>query len=308
MFKKLFSKKDYHFDFMGMRRIGFAIALVLLLGSVASFMTRGLNYGIDFQGGVLIEVSSEKTIDIQQVRTQLSFLKDLSIQSAGLTGQLLLIQAQPKEGETGSVLVNQVKEVLGTKDYSYERVEVIGPTIGQELKRNSLIASVLALLAIAVYIWFRFEWPFAIGCLLSLTFTLISVVGFFALFGWEFDMVVVAGILSLAGYSCNDTIVTYDRVRECLKKFKTRSVDEILNMGINETLSRTILTSTGTLIMVIVLMIMAGTTLQGFSISLALGVVIGTFSSIFVAVPLLRYFDIKNMGESTDNTFQVSAK
>lgn len=308
MFKKLFSKKDYHFDFMGMRRIGFAIALVLLLGSVASFMTRGLNYGIDFQGGVLIEVSSEKTIDIQQVRTRLSFLKDLSIQSAGLTGQLLLIQAQPKEGETGSVLVNQVKEVLGTKDYTYERVEVIGPTIGQELKRNSLIASVLALLAIAVYIWFRFEWPFAIGCLLSLTFTLISVVGFFALFGWEFDMVVVAGILSLAGYSCNDTIVTYDRVRECLKKFKTRSVDEILNMGINETLSRTILTSTGTLIMVIVLMIMAGTTLQGFSISLALGVVIGTFSSIFVAVPLLRYFDIKNMGESTDNTFQASAK
>lgn len=308
MFKKLFSKKDYHFDFMGMRRIGFAIALVLLLGSVASFMMRGLNYGIDFQGGVLIEVSSEKTIDIQQVRTQLSFLKDLSIQSAGLTGQLLLIQAQPKEGETGSVLVNQVKEVLGTKDYTYERVEVIGPTIGQELKRNSLIASVLALLAIAVYIWFRFEWPFAIGCLLSLTFTLISVVGFFALFGWEFDMVVVAGILSLAGYSCNDTIVTYDRVRECLKKFKTRSVDEILNMGINETLSRTILTSTGTLIMVIVLMIMAGTTLQGFSISLALGVVIGTFSSIFVAVPLLRYFDIKNMGESADNTFQASAK
>lgn len=308
MFKKLFSKKDYHFDFMGMRRIGFAIALVLLLGSVASFMTRGLNYGIDFQGGVLIEVSSEKTIDIQQVRTRLSFLKDLSIQSAGLTGQLLLIQAQPKEGETGSVLVNQVKEVLGTKDYTYERVEVIGPTIGQELKRNSLIASVLALLAIAVYIWFRFEWPFAIGCLLSLTFTLISVVGFFALFGWEFDMVVVAGILSLAGYSCNDTIVTYDRVRECLKKFKTRSVDEILNMGINETLSRTILTSTGTLIMVIVLMIMAGTTLQGFSISLALGVVIGTFSSIFVAVPLLRYFDIKNMGESADNTFQASAK
>lgn len=308
MFKKLFSKKDYHFDFMGMRRIGFAIALVLLLGSVASFMTKGLNYGIDFQGGVLIEVSSEKTIDIQQVRSQLSFLKDLSIQSAGLTGQLLLIQAQPKEGETGNVLVNQVKEVLGTKDYSYERVEVIGPTIGQELKRNSLIASVLALLAIAVYIWFRFEWPFAIGCLLSLTFTLISVVGFFALFGWEFDMVVVAGILSLAGYSCNDTIVTYDRVRECLKKFKTRSVDEILNMGINETLSRTILTSTGTLIMVIVLMIMAGTTLQGFSISLALGVVIGTFSSIFVAVPLLRYFDIKNMGESADNTFQASAK
>ncbi len=308
MFKKLFSKKDYHFDFMGMRRIGFAIALVLLLGSVASFMTKGLNYGIDFQGGVLIEVSSEKTIDIQQVRSQLSFLKDLSIQSAGLTGQLLLIQAQPKEGETGNVLVNQVKDVLGTKDYSYERVEVIGPTIGQELKRNSLIASVLALLAISVYIWFRFEWPFAIGCLLSLTFTLISVVGFFALFGWEFDMVVVAGILSLAGYSCNDTIVTYDRVRECLKKFKTRSVDEILNMGINETLSRTILTSTGTLIMVIVLMIMAGTTLQGFSISLALGVVIGTFSSIFVAVPLLRYFDIKNMGESADNTFQASAK
>lgn len=305
MLKKLFAKRDYHFDFIAIRKFGFGFAIVMLVISLFSFFVKGLNYGIDFQGGILVEISSETNIDISKVRKDLASLKDLSIQSAGIAGKVLLIQAQPEKNETGAQVVDKIKDILGTSNYRYERVEVIGPTIGKELKHNSLLASVLALLAIAIYIWFRFEWPFAIGCLLSLAFTLVVVVGLFSVFGWEFDMVVVAAILSLAGYACNDTIVTYDRVRENLKKYRSKSVDEILNQGINETLSRTILTGTSTLIMILVLLFMGGITLHGFSLALAFGVVFGTYASIFVAVPLLRYFDIKMLGDSSAASFKA---
>lgn len=305
MFKKLFAKREFKFDFMKIRKIGFTIAGALFITSIAAFFVKGLNYGIDFQGGILVEISSEKTIDIAKVRKDLNSLKDLSIQTAGADGKILLIQAQPEKNETGTQTVEKIKTILGSS-YKYDRVEVIGPTIGQELKYNSLLASVLALLAIAVYIWFRFEWPFAIGCLVSLTFTLVIVLGLFALFGWDFDMVVVAGILSLAGYACNDTIVTYDRVRENLKKHRAKPVDEILNLGINETLSRTILTGISTLVMIFVLLVMGGVTLKGFSLSLFLGILFGTFSSVFVAVPMLRYFDIKTLGDNSAASFKAS--
>ena len=303
MLKKLFRKRDYNFDFMKIRKIGFSIAILLVLASITSFCVRGLNFGIDFQGGILVEVSTPKSVDISKLRQDLNGLKDLSIQSAGLEGNIFLIQAQPDKGQTGANVVDHIKSVLGA-DFNYDRVEVIGPTIGEELKKNSLLASILALLAIAVYIWFRFEWPFAIGCLVSLAFTLVVVLGLFSSFYWEFDMVVVAGVLSLAGYACNDTIVTYDRVRENLKKHRAKSTDAILNQGINETLSRTILTGISTLVMIFVLLVMGGTTLRGFSLSLFFGILFGTFASIFVAVPLLRYFDIKVLGDESAGAYK----
>ena len=303
MLKKLFRKRDYNFDFMKIRKIGFSIAIMLVLASITSFCVRGLNFGIDFQGGILVEVSTPKSVDISKLRQDLNGLKDLSIQSAGLEGNIFLIQAQPDKGQTGASVVDHIKSVLGA-DFNYDRVEVIGPTIGEELKKNSLLASILALLAIAVYIWFRFEWPFAIGCLVSLAFTLVVVLGLFSSFYWEFDMVVVAGVLSLAGYACNDTIVTYDRVRENLKKHRAKSTDAILNQGINETLSRTILTGISTLVMIFVLLVMGGTTLRGFSLSLFFGILFGTFASIFVAVPLLRYFDIKVLGDESAGAYK----
>ena len=303
MLKKLFRKRDYNFDFIKIRKIGFSVAIALVIASISSFVIKGLNFGIDFQGGILVEVSTTKSVDISTLRKDLNGLKDLSIQSAGLDGNIFLIQAQPEKGQTGSQVVDQIKSILGS-DFNYERVEVIGPTIGEELKKNSLLASVLALLAIAIYIWFRFEWPFAVGCLISLAFTLIVVLGLFSAFYWEFDMVVVAGVLSLAGYACNDTIVTYDRVRENLKKHRAKSTDAILNQGINETLSRTILTGISTLVMIFVLLVMGGTTLRGFSLSLFFGILFGTFASIFVAVPLLRYFDIKVLGDESAGAYK----
>ena len=300
--KKLFRKRNFNINFLGMRKIGYSIAAVLLAISVWGFFTKGLNYGVDFEGGVLIEVSSENAIDMDKMRSDLGFLKELSIQSIGMGEEIksVLIQTQAEDaGLTGPQLVEKIKSILGA-GYTYDRVETIGPRIGQELKEKSLLASVLALLAISIYIWLRFEWPFAVGCMASLAYSLIIVVGAFSVFGWEFDMIVVAGLLSLAGYACNDTIVTYDRVRENLQKFRKMSKDDLLNKSINETLSRTILTGVTTLFVLLVLLFIGGQTLQGFSISMALGLVVGTYASIFLAVPMLRYFDIAQVANKGD--------
>ncbi|MDY6407226.1 MAG: protein translocase subunit SecF [Pseudomonadota bacterium] len=293
----IFQKRELNIGFIGQRKFGFLLSAVLLIVSVFSLCTKGLNYGIDFEGGLLIEATSEQTIDLEQVRNHLSFLRDLSIQTSGVEGKTILIQAKPEANQKANQLVSQIKETLGS-GYKYGQVEVIGPTIGKELKEKSLLASVLALLVISIYIWFRFEWPFAVGCLLSLAHDMVIVIGAFSFFQWEFDMVVVAGLLSLAGYDCNDSIVTYDRVRENLRKFRKEPIDTILNRSINETLSRTILTSLTTLFVVLVLLFVGGDTLRGFSIAMVLGTIFGTYSSIYIAVPLLRYFDIRSVGET----------
>ena len=295
----IFQKRELDIDFIGRRKWGFFLSVVLLIVSVFSLCTKGLNYGIDFEGGLLIEATSEQVVDLKQVRDNLSFPRDLSIQTAGAEGKTILIQAKPEANENSNQLVTKIKETLGA-GYQYGQVEMIGPTIGKELKEKSLMASILALLVISIYIWFRFEWPFAVGCLLALAHDMVIVLGAFSLFQWEFDMVVVAGLLSLAGYDCNDSIVTYDRVRENLRKFRKIPVDDILNRSINETLSRTILTSLTTLFVVLVLLFVGGDALRGFSITMVLGTIFGTYSSIYIAVPLLRYFDIRSVGEVAD--------
>ena len=297
---KLFRKREYQIDFMGQAKLAYILSAFLLIVSVFSLATRGLNYGIDFVGGVQIEAESETPIQMEVVREKLSFLKDLSLQSVGTDGKGILIQAQP-EGENPNALLTKIKDALGA-GYSYNEVEIVGPAVGSELKHKSLLASILALLAIAVYIWFRFEWPFAIGCLLALAHDMIIVVGFFSLCQIEFDMVVVAGLLSLAGYDCNDTIVSYDRMRENLKKYRKASVVDLLNRSTNETFSRTILTSLTTLFVVLVLLFVGGESLKGFSIAMVLGTILGTYSSIYLAMPLLQYFDLKSVGGSEDAT------
>lgn len=297
---KLFKKREYKINFMGQSKIAYILSAIMLIVAVVSLATRGLNYGIDFIGGVQIEAASENEIQMDVVREKLSFLKDLSLQSVGTDGKGILIQAQP-EGENPNALLTKIKDALGA-GYSYNEVEIVGPAVGAELKYKSLLASILALLAIAVYIWFRFEWPFALGCLLALAHDMIIVVGFFSLFQIEFDMVVVAGLLSLAGYDCNDTIVSYDRMRENLKKYRKASIVDLINRSTNETLSRTILTSLTTLFVVLVLLFVGGAALKGFSIAMVLGTILGTYSSIYLAMPLLKYFDVRSVGNNSDET------
>lgn len=296
--KKLFKKREYNFDFMKQAKFGYLLSALMLVVSLVSFMTQGLNYGIDFEGGVQIEATSTENIKMDEVRKNLGFLKGLTIQSVGTEGKSILILAQPDETLNSNQLLERIKSTLGPT-YSYQKVEIIGPTIGKELKDKSLLASILALLAITIYIWFRFEWPFAIGCLLALAHDMIVVVGVFSLFQIEFNMVVVAGLLSFAGYDCNDSIVTYDRIREYLKKYRKMPILELLNKGINETLSRTILTSLTTLFVVLVLLFFGGETLFGFALAMTLGTVLGTYSSIYLAVPVLQYFDIKKLGDKS---------
>lgn len=296
--KKLFKKREYNFNFMKQAKWGYVLSALMLLVSFVSFMTQGLNYGIDFEGGVQIEATSSENIKMDEVRKNLNFLKGLTIQSVGTEGKSVLILAQPDESLNSNQLLEKIKSTLGPS-YSYQKVEIIGPTIGKELKDKSLLASILALLAITIYIWFRFEWPFAIGCLLALAHDMIIVVGVFSLFQIEFNMVVVAGLLSFAGYDCNDSIVTYDRVREYLKKYRKMPVLELLNRATNETLSRTILTSLTTLFVVLVLLFFGGETLFGFALAMTLGTVLGTYSSIYLAVPVLQYFDIKKLGDKS---------
>jgi preprotein translocase SecF subunit len=297
---KLFKKREYNINFMGQAKFAYILSASMLIVAVVSLATRGLNYGIDFVGGVQIEAASENEIQMDVVREKLSFLKDLSLQSVGTDGKGILIQAQP-EGENPNALLTKIKDALGA-GYSYNEVEIVGPAVGAELKYKSLLASILALLAIAVYIWFRFEWPFAVGCLLALAHDMIIVVGFFSLFQIEFDMVVVAGLLSLAGYDCNDTIVSYDRMRENLKKYRKASIVELINRSTNETFSRTILTSLTTLFVVLVLLFVGGESLKGFSIAMVLGTIFGTYSSIYLAMPLLQYFDVRSVGNNADAT------
>ena len=294
--KKIIKKREYHFDFMKQAKWGYLLSVLMLFVSIASFIVQGLNYGIDFEGGIQIEATSTETIKMDEVRKNLGFLKGLTIQSIGTESKSILILAQPDESLNSNQLLEKIKSILGSS-YSYQKVEIIGPTIGKELKDKSLLASILALLAITIYIWFRFEWPFAIGCLLALAHDMIIVVGVFSLFQIEFNMVVVAGLLSFAGYDCNDSIVTYDRVREYLKKYRKMSVLEMLNKATNETLSRTILTSLTTLFVVLVLLFFGGKTLFGFALAMTLGTILGTYSSIYLAVPVLQYFDIKKLGD-----------
>ena len=250
---KLFKRREYNFDFIKQSKFAYMLSVIMIVVSVISLMTRGLNYGIDFEGGIQIEATSTETIQMDKVRSALGFLKGLTIQSVGTEGKTILIEAQPTETENSNVLLEKIKMTLG-ETFTYNKVEIIGPSIGDELKYHSLLATILALSVILLYIWFRFEWPFAVNCILAMAHDLLIVVGIFSLFQIEFDMVVVAGLLSLAGYDCNDTIVSYDRIRENLKKYRKMPIPELLNKSMNETLSRTILTSLTTLFVVLVLL------------------------------------------------------
>ena len=296
---KLFKRREYTFDFMKQSKFAYLLSIVMMIVSVISLCTKGLNYGIDFEGGIQIEATSTENIKMDQVRQSLGFLKGLTIQSVGTEGKTILIEAQPTETENSNILLEKIKATLG-ETFTYNNVQIVGPSIGDELKYHSLLATVLALSVILLYIWFRFEWPFAINCILAMAHDLLIVVGIFSLFQIEFDMVVVAGLLSLAGYDCNDTIVTYDRVRENLKKYRKMPIPELLNKSMNETLSRTILTSLTTLFVVLVLLFVGGETLYGFSIAMVAGTILGTYSSIYLAVPMLKFFDIRKLGSAAD--------
>lgn len=296
--------KDTSIDFLGFRKIAYAISAVLFAASIASVAVRGFNYGIDFSGGVLIEVKSKNgPVDVDKVRNELDTLNldELNLQSFGDAQDELMIRAQANNADEESqrVAVKQIKEMLD-KDFTFERIESVGPQVGDELKLSGVLASVFAMLAISMYIWFRFEWKFAVGALVGLFHDLLITVGLVSIFHLDFSLTTIAAILTLAGYSVNDTVVTYDRVRENLQKYKKMPQYDLLNKSINDIFSRTILTGITTFLASVALLIFGGDALRSFAFVITTGIIIGTFSSIFICVPVINMFDLRATPDEKD--------
>ncbi len=290
-------------DFIKYRFVSLSFSLILVFVSLIAFLFFGLNYGIDFKGGVLFEVRTKSgNANISELRQNLNTLNlgEVSIQSFGKdTDVLIRIQKQEGDEKIQSQKLTIVKELL-SNNHNIRRTEFVGPTVGEELKKNGFWAVILALSAILFYIWFRFEWQFAIAAIIALFHDVLTTIGLFVLTGFEFNISTVAAILTIAGYSINDTVVVFDRVRENLRKSKSLEKLNIINTSLNETLSRTVTTSLTTLIALFAIYFFGGEVLSIFTLAMIWGVLIGTYSSIFVAAALLSFFQIRRVDEDDD--------
>ncbi len=281
-------------QFIAKRIIFFVFSGLLVVMSVGLFTIKGVNYGIDFKGGILIEVRTPDAADLGAMRLVLSDLGlgEVALQEFGAPTDVLIRVQRQKGGEKAQqAAVEAVKAALGP-EVDYRRTEFVGPKVSEELFWDGVMAVTFAILAILVYIWFRFEWQFGLGAVVALIHDVLSTIGLFSLLGMEFNLSTVAAILTIAGYSINDTVVVYDRVRENLRKFKTMPLTELFNRSINETLSRTVMTSVTTLLALLSLYVLGGEVLRGFSFAMIWGVVIGTYSSVCLAVPMLHSLNL----------------
>jgi preprotein translocase subunit SecF len=281
-------------QFISRRKIFFILSVVMVVLSIGMFTSKGLNYGIDFQGGIMIDVRTDGPADIAAMRASLSDLGlgEVALQEFGSPDDVLIrIQKQEGDERAQQNAVEKVKAALGD-GIEYRRTEFVGPKVSQELFLDGIYAVCGAIFAILLYIWFRFEWQFGVGAVVALVHDVLSTIGIFSLLGLEFNLTTVAAILTIAGYSINDTVVVYDRVRENLRKYKTMTLPELLNRSINETLSRTVMTSLTTLLALFALYFLGGEVIRGFSFAMIWGVLIGTYSSICLAVPLLLYMKL----------------
>ena len=277
-----------------MHRIGLAFSALVVVASVALILFKGLNFGIDFQGGILIEVRMEKPADLGKMRGDLGALNlgEINLQEFGKkTDVLIRIAAQEGGEDAQHAAVEAVKKALGA-GVDYRRVEFVGPQVSGELLMDGVIAAVAAMIAMLIYIWLRFEWQFGIGAVVALVHDAVVTIGVFSLLDMEFNLSTVAAVLTIVGYSINDTVVIYDRVREDLRKYKTVPITDLLDGAINSTLSRTLMTSLTTLIALFALFFLGGEVIHGFSFAMIFGIIIGTYSTIWVAVPILLYTNV----------------
>ena len=295
---------NINLSFIQKRKMFMAFSALLVAASVFMFLSKGLNYGIDFKGGIMLEVRTEKAANIAEMRTTLGDLGlgEVSLQEFGQpTDVLIRIQRQDGGEKAQQEAVNTIKAALGTS-VEYRRTEFVGPKVSDELFWDGLTAVGLAILAILIYIWFRFEWQFGLGAVVALSHDVITTIGIFALMGFEFNLSTVAAVLTIAGYSINDTVVVFDRVRENLRKYKKMPFPELLNNSINQTLSRTVITSVTTMLALLALYLLGGEVIRDFSFAMIWGVLIGTYSSICLAVPILLNLNIKRVGSLVGET------
>ena len=288
------------FEFLGRRKAFLGFSGALVVAALGLFLVQGLNLGVDFRGGIMLEIRTDGPADLSSLRSRLGGLGlgEVTLQEFGEeTDVLINVQRQDGGERAQQAAIERIKGELGGTVVEYRRTEFVGPKVGEELKVAGALATGLALLGIALYIWFRFEWQFALAALVALMHDVLATIGFFALTQIEFNLATLAAVLTIAGYSINDTVVIFDRVRETLRKYKKVALPEVLNMAINATLSRTVLTSVTTLIALIALSVFGGQVIRGFSLGLIWGVLIGTYSSVGLAVPLLSFMNLRGVAE-----------
>ena len=288
----------YNFNFINYFKKFNFVSLILVLLSLFFVLFKGLNYGIDFKGGTLIEVRIQNNdIRVSDIRDSLNKLNlgDVNVKNFGEKSDFL-IKIEKKLNNNDS-LISEIKTSLDqdlNEEVNYRRVESVGPKVSAELLKSGVISIGLALLMMLFYIWFRFEWQFSLGSIIALFHDVIITLGIFSILSIEINLSIVAAVLTIVGYSMNDTVVIYDRIRENLSKFNKLEIDQVSNLSVNETLSRTLITSVTTLLALFSIFILGGEILKGFSFAMILGVIIGTYSSIFVASPVLRYLRVSS--------------
>ena len=296
-----------NYNFVGSFKISNLTSLFLVLASLILIFFKGLNFGIDFKGGTLIELRVDsKIIGIADIRSSFSNINlgDLNVKQFGKEGDYLIKFEKKNFDDKNNIktIKENVKNKLQT-DVNFRRVENVGPKVSAELLKSGLLAIVLALGAMLFYIWVRFEWQFSLGSILAIFHDVLITIGLFSLLSLEINLSIVAAVLTIVGYSMNDTVVIYDRIRENLSKFSSSKIEEITNTSINETLSRTIITSLTTLLALISIFVLGGEILRGFALAMIIGVIIGTYSSIFVASPILKYLNVsyKTIAKDQEN-------
>ena len=289
---------DTHLDFMGKRRLAVVLSVALLAISVGSLLVRGLNFGIEFTGGVVVEVGFPDAADLTRIRSALEEAEftEAIVQHFG-TSRDVTIQIMPREGIEGGQVGNQALDVLKTiePDVVLRRLDFVGPQVGEELAEQGGLATLFSLIMILAYVAFRFQWKFAVGAVAALIHDVVIVLGFFSLTALSFDLSVLAAVLAVIGYSLNDTIVIFDRIRENMLRIRKQTTEDIMNLSLNQTLARTITTSLTTLLVLLALYFLGGEAVYGFSIALIAGIMVGTYSSMYVASPVALALDVTAM-------------
>lgn len=282
-----FFKKETHLDFMAKRKLAIAFSAFLIIASIFSLVSKGLNFGLDFTGGTLLEVGYPQAVELASIRKALdaAHYGDAIVQHFG-TAKDVLVRIAPREGVSSSEIGDTILKVLkesGNGEATMRRQEYVGPQVGDELRDDGGLAMIIAIGCIMVYVMMRFEWRFAVGSVVALVHDVLITLGFFALFQWDFDLTVMAAVLAVIGYSLNDTIVVFDRIRENFRRIRKGSAVAVVNTSLNQTISRTMMTSLTTLLVVLAMFFMGGELIHAFSMALIVGIVVGTYSSIYVA-------------------------
>lgn len=281
-----------NYKFVNKRKICIFISILVLFGTAASLYFKGLNFGIDFSGGIILEIRTEQPADLDAMRAEMGH--GVTFQKVGTDAQTLLVRVAPdksiNQAEQTKIVKEHISKVTNGK-VEFRKTDYVGAQVGGELIHNAILALVLSFAAMFTYLWFRFEWQYGVGALLALVHDAAALLGFYSISGLEFDLTSVAAILTVIGYSMNDSVVIYDRMRENVRKYKKMPLGDLIDLTVNETLSRTIMTVGTTILALISLSVFGGDVIRGFSLGMLFGVVVGTYSSIYVSAILLIYLD-----------------